>query len=208
MDAHDRPGLVALQVERADVELVVQLGELGQHDLVPAVEQEAVDDVGAHPPADVVSGFEHGARDALAGEQTGAGQSGETAAHDAHVGSRRHREQSSMALVGCAAPPNRNAAMDLRFSAEDEAFRAEARAWLTTKLEGEFAEVRGRGGPGDEHSLFEERLAWEQELGRAGWIGISWPTEYGGRGPLALPAGHLLRGVRPRRRAGPGRAHR
>jgi len=72
--------------------------------------------------------------------------------------------------------------MDLRFSAEDEAFRAEARSWLTTMLEGEFAVVRGRGGPGDEHSLFEERLAWEQALGRAGWIGISWPTEYGGRG--------------------------
>jgi len=87
-----------------------------------------------------------------------------------------------MALVGFAAPPNRIAAMDLRFSAEDEAFRAEARAWLTTQLEGDYADVRGRGGPGDEHSLFEERLAWEQELGRAGWIGISWPTEYGGRG--------------------------
>ena len=72
--------------------------------------------------------------------------------------------------------------MDLRFSAEDEAFRAEARNWLTTMLDGEFAVVRGRGGPGDEHSLFEERLAWEQELGRSGWIGISWPAEYGGRG--------------------------
>ena len=48
--------------------------------------------------------------------------------------------------------------VDLRFSAEDEAFRAEARAWLTEQLDGEFAVVRGRGGPGDEHSLFEERL--------------------------------------------------
>ena len=72
--------------------------------------------------------------------------------------------------------------MDLRFSAEDEAFRAEARDWLTAKLEGEFAVVRGRGGPGDEHRLFEERLAWEQALGEAGWNGIAWPAEYGGRG--------------------------
>jgi alkylation response protein AidB-like acyl-CoA dehydrogenase len=72
--------------------------------------------------------------------------------------------------------------MDLRFSAEDEAFRAEAREWLVTRLEGEFAVVRGRGGPGDEHSLFEERLAWERALGAAGWNGISWPKEYGGRG--------------------------
>ncbi|MBM3658708.1 MAG: acyl-CoA dehydrogenase [Actinobacteria bacterium] len=72
--------------------------------------------------------------------------------------------------------------MDLRFSAEDEAFRAEARTWLTSTLEGKYAPIRGRGGPGDEHSLFDERLEWEQELGRAGWIGISWPVEYGGRG--------------------------
>jgi len=57
--------------------------------------------------------------------------------------------------------------VDLRFSAEDEAFRAEARDWLITQLEGEFAVVRGRGGPGDEHSLFEERLEWEHALGRA-----------------------------------------
>jgi len=72
--------------------------------------------------------------------------------------------------------------VDLRFSAEDEAFRAEARDWLTTQLAGDFAVVRGRGGPGDEHSLFEARLEWERSLGRAGWNGIAWPVEYGGRG--------------------------
>ena len=71
--------------------------------------------------------------------------------------------------------------MDLRFSADDEAFRSEARAWLTEALEGEFAVVRGRGGPGDEHELFDERWAWERALGAAGWIGISWPAACGGR---------------------------
>jgi alkylation response protein AidB-like acyl-CoA dehydrogenase len=72
--------------------------------------------------------------------------------------------------------------VELRFSAEDEAFRREARAWLTDRLAGEFASVRGRGGPGDEHELFEERAAWERALGEAGWIGIGWPREYGGGG--------------------------
>jgi alkylation response protein AidB-like acyl-CoA dehydrogenase len=72
--------------------------------------------------------------------------------------------------------------VDLHFSADDEAFRQEARDWLTDKLRGEFAVVRGRGGPGDEHELFEERSAWERALGDAGWIGIGWPEEYGGRG--------------------------
>jgi alkylation response protein AidB-like acyl-CoA dehydrogenase len=72
--------------------------------------------------------------------------------------------------------------VDLRFSEADEAFRREARDWLTDRLTGEFAVVRGRGGPGDEHDLFDERAAWERALGDAGWIGIGWPEEYGGRG--------------------------
>ncbi|MBM3671993.1 MAG: acyl-CoA dehydrogenase [Actinobacteria bacterium] len=72
--------------------------------------------------------------------------------------------------------------MDLRWSAEDEAFRHEAREWLTDALAGEFAGVRGRGGPGDEHALFEERLEWERALGAAGWTCVAWPKEYGGRG--------------------------
>jgi alkylation response protein AidB-like acyl-CoA dehydrogenase len=72
--------------------------------------------------------------------------------------------------------------VDLRFTAAQEAFRADARAWLTDRLEGAFAKVRFRGGPGDEHELFDERWAWEQELGRDGWIGLGWPSAYGGRG--------------------------
>jgi len=72
--------------------------------------------------------------------------------------------------------------MDLRFSEEDEAFRAEVAAWLADNLKGEFAAVRGRGGPGDEHALFDERLAWERHMGRAGWTCVGWPKEHGGRG--------------------------
>ena len=72
--------------------------------------------------------------------------------------------------------------MDLRFSDEDEAFRAEARAWLTEQLSDHFAVVRGRGGPGDEHALFDERLAWEHHLGAHGWTCVGWPKEHGGRG--------------------------
>ncbi|MDJ0868565.1 MAG: acyl-CoA dehydrogenase family protein [Myxococcota bacterium] len=76
--------------------------------------------------------------------------------------------------------------MHLRFSDEDEAFRREVAGWLRDQLEGEFAAVRGRGGPGDEHALLDERKAWEQRLGEAGWSCVGWPREYGGRGaPLS-----------------------
>ncbi len=72
--------------------------------------------------------------------------------------------------------------MDLRFSDEDEAFRGEVRSFLDDGLHGDFAAVRGRGGPGDEHELFDERLAWERHLGAHGWTGVAWPKEHGGRG--------------------------
>ena len=72
--------------------------------------------------------------------------------------------------------------MDLRFSAEDEAFRDEVRTFLEDSLREDFAVVRGRGGPGDDDCLFEERLAWERHLGAHGWTCVAWPKEHGGRG--------------------------
>ncbi|MEO3788682.1 acyl-CoA dehydrogenase family protein [Nonomuraea sp. B10E15] len=60
-------------------------------------------------------------------------------------------------------------------------FREQARAWLEEALSGEFAHVRGLGGPGREHERHEERLAWERHLGRAGWTCLGWPRRYGGR---------------------------
>jgi alkylation response protein AidB-like acyl-CoA dehydrogenase len=71
--------------------------------------------------------------------------------------------------------------VDLRFSPEDEVFRAEVRGWLGEHLVGEFAEMRGAGGPGREHEGFEVRREWERLLGRDGWIGLGWPGAYGGR---------------------------
>jgi alkylation response protein AidB-like acyl-CoA dehydrogenase len=71
--------------------------------------------------------------------------------------------------------------MDALFTEEDEAFRLEIAGWLEENLRGEFEIVKGRGGPGDEHALFEERHAWEKRMGEAGWIGVGWPKSVGGR---------------------------
>jgi alkylation response protein AidB-like acyl-CoA dehydrogenase len=71
--------------------------------------------------------------------------------------------------------------MDLRFSAEDEAFRAEVVHWLEANLVGEYAELRGAGGNGREDQAFDVRRKWERVLADAGWTGLAWPTEYGGR---------------------------
>jgi alkylation response protein AidB-like acyl-CoA dehydrogenase len=71
--------------------------------------------------------------------------------------------------------------MDLRFSPQDEAFRAEVRAFLEAELSGPFASVRGRGGPGDELGAIDERRRWERRLAEAGWAAIAWPRAHGGR---------------------------
>jgi alkylation response protein AidB-like acyl-CoA dehydrogenase len=71
--------------------------------------------------------------------------------------------------------------MDLRYTADDDAFRRRVRAWLTEQLEGPFAAVRGKGAPGREHEAVDARIAWEQTLGAAGFVGMSWPREFGGQ---------------------------
>ncbi|MFF3210458.1 acyl-CoA dehydrogenase family protein [Streptomyces sp. NPDC002886] len=63
-----------------------------------------------------------------------------------------------------------------------EEFRTEVRSWLRTHLTGEFAALKGRGGPGREHEAFAERLAWERHMAAHGWTCVGWPVEYGGRG--------------------------
>ncbi len=72
--------------------------------------------------------------------------------------------------------------MDLSYSAEDETFRAEVRSWLEEHLGGDFAHLRGKGGPGREHEAHDERIEWDRHLARHGWTCIGWPQEYGGRG--------------------------
>ena len=64
----------------------------------------------------------------------------------------------------------------------DATFRAEVREWLADNLSGDFAEIRGVGGPGSEHEAFEARRAWDRHLAEHGWTCIGWPEQYGGRG--------------------------
>ena len=70
----------------------------------------------------------------------------------------------------------------MRFTPQDERFRSDVREWLEANLTGEFAGMRGAGGPGREHERHDERLAWNQHLAAAGWTCLGWPAEHGGRG--------------------------
>jgi len=63
-----------------------------------------------------------------------------------------------------------------------EEFRATVREWLADNLSGDFAALRGLGGPGREHEAYDERMEWDRHLAAAGWTCLGWPVEYGGRG--------------------------
>ena len=67
-------------------------------------------------------------------------------------------------------------------SLSDDEFRELAQTWLAENVVGDYAALKGRGGPGDEEVGFALRVAWEKELGAAGWIGLGWPLSHGGRG--------------------------
>lgn len=71
--------------------------------------------------------------------------------------------------------------MQISFTPEDERFRQEVADWLAENLSGEFAPIRFRGGPGDEHSFVEARKAWECRLASGGWTCIGWPEQWGGK---------------------------
>jgi alkylation response protein AidB-like acyl-CoA dehydrogenase len=66
--------------------------------------------------------------------------------------------------------------MDLRYTAEEEAFRHEARAWLEVNVPREpLASMDTPAG-------FEQHRRWERTLYDGGWAAVSWPVGYGGRG--------------------------
>jgi alkylation response protein AidB-like acyl-CoA dehydrogenase len=65
--------------------------------------------------------------------------------------------------------------MDLSYTSQEQAFRAELRAWLEENV------PRQPLPP----TLEEEAVflsAWQRRLFDAGWVAVHWPREYGGRG--------------------------
>lgn len=65
--------------------------------------------------------------------------------------------------------------MDLDFTAEQEQFREEVRTWLA-----EHKPTEQRPHSGNEMRDYD--LAWQRTQYDAGWAGINWPVEFGGRG--------------------------
>ena len=68
--------------------------------------------------------------------------------------------------------------MDLTLSPQELAFRDELRDWLGANHPGE--------EPTGDEAAFEFRRDWQRRLHAAGYAGLSWPEEYGGRGATLI----------------------
>ncbi len=75
--------------------------------------------------------------------------------------------------------------MDLRLTEQHLKFRDELRAWLQANLARPWRE-EVRDPRATEDSLMEVRRQWQRKLYEAGYLGMDWPPEWGGRGATAV----------------------
>jgi alkylation response protein AidB-like acyl-CoA dehydrogenase len=68
--------------------------------------------------------------------------------------------------------------VELTLSPAEEAFRDELRSWLENNHPGD--------EPTGDEATFQFRRDWQRKLHDAGWAGVSWPKDYGGRGATLI----------------------
>jgi alkylation response protein AidB-like acyl-CoA dehydrogenase len=68
--------------------------------------------------------------------------------------------------------------VDLTLSPTEQEFRDELRGWLEQNHPGE--------EPAGDEAAFGFRIEWQRKLHDAGYAGLSWPKEYGGRGATLI----------------------
>jgi alkylation response protein AidB-like acyl-CoA dehydrogenase len=75
--------------------------------------------------------------------------------------------------------------LDLNDTPEQAEYRAKVRAWLEEHAS-EAPVLRGEGAIEDEDEAIAAHRAWQRKLAEGGFVGVTWPKEYGGQslGPL------------------------
>jgi alkylation response protein AidB-like acyl-CoA dehydrogenase len=75
--------------------------------------------------------------------------------------------------------------MDLNYTPAEMSFRDEVRAWLAANLT-QVGERVAAAESEDMDQWMSYLKQWQRKLYEAGWSGISWPKEYGGRGATII----------------------
>src|SRR5579863_4081234 len=71
--------------------------------------------------------------------------------------------------------------MDFTWSAEQDAYRMDVRKWLEANRPQSLARGEDAEAGGDD-AIWKRLKEWHKKLYHAGWAGLNWPKEYGGRG--------------------------
>lgn len=71
--------------------------------------------------------------------------------------------------------------MDFNYTEKEEAFRAEVKAWFKQNLPSDWVNPEV-SLPSDHKERFEALRKFQKKLHKKGWSGLTWPTEYGGKG--------------------------
>ncbi|MEK6284207.1 MAG: acyl-CoA dehydrogenase [Acidobacteriota bacterium] len=74
--------------------------------------------------------------------------------------------------------------MDLNPTPAEQRFRDEFRAWLHANIPESWDPAAFHDE--DSRQRFEFLRAWQKQMFEAGWVGINWPKEYGGRGATLI----------------------
>jgi alkylation response protein AidB-like acyl-CoA dehydrogenase len=72
--------------------------------------------------------------------------------------------------------------VDFELTAEQQAFRSRVRTWLTANLPREWTERVVAIADVPRAEAWDSLRAWQRRLYDAGFIGLTWPKEYGGQG--------------------------
>jgi alkylation response protein AidB-like acyl-CoA dehydrogenase len=76
--------------------------------------------------------------------------------------------------------------MDFNYTPEEEKFRKQVRSWLDkNRPRGAARLARGIRSMADDEE-WSRLVAWHRKLYAGGWVGLSWPKEYGGRGATLM----------------------
>src|SRR5579883_2593405 len=69
--------------------------------------------------------------------------------------------------------------MDLNLTPQEREFRDELRSWLLANVPQDWEARRSQEDMRARHAFLRD---WQNKVYQAGWAGIAWPKEYGGRG--------------------------
>ena len=74
--------------------------------------------------------------------------------------------------------------MDLNLTSQELQFRDEVRAWFSANVPKDW--VKRRNAEESMQARFDYLRQWQRTMFDAGWAGVSWPKQYGGRGATLM----------------------